>query len=187
MLSALPILIAAATAATAGGEGPRHRGFFLRMDLGFGYSSSWAGGTTLSGASSAIGLGIGGNIDDNLALFGELFGSGVSRPEMNGQSSSIDSVAIGGLGAGLTYYLMPANVFFSGVLGIGSMTQRLGGVDNDTRAGLVARFGTGKEWFVSESWGLGIAAYLNVAVQRDYTDRTWRTLAPIVAFSATFY
>ena len=58
----------------------------------------------MSDAASALGVGIGGNIDENLALFGELFASGVSRPQVNGQSSSIDSVTVGGIGAGLTYY-----------------------------------------------------------------------------------
>ena len=74
------------------------------------------------------------------------------------------------------WYSMPANVFLSGVFGLGTLTTRVNGVDAHTDGGPVARFGLGKEWFLSESWGLGIAGYLNLGYQRD-----------TAALSATFY
>ena len=84
---------------------------------------------------------------------------------------------------------MPANVFLSGTVGIGTLTIKSNGTDSSTQNGLVGRVGLGKEWFVSQSWGLGIAGYLNFAVNADKGTNppTWKTVAPAIAFSATFY
>jgi len=93
------------------------------------------------------------------------------------------------LGVGVTYYLMPANVFLSGAVGFGGLQITQNDVDHDTEAGFATRVGIGKEWFVSDSWGLGLAACLDACAAKDKGTNppTWWSFAPLVAFSATFY
>ncbi len=184
----LAALIAVAVSTPAPDAEPRHEGFFLRMDLGFGWSWSFVSGSTTSGVGTGLGIGIGGNVGDNLALFGELFAAGASKPHLNGKDVGFESIAIGGIGAGLTYYFMPQNVFVSVIAGVGSLTRRQNGfADATSDAGFIARAGIGKEWHVSRTWGLGIAGYLNLGVNQDGLGQTWNTVAPIVAFTATLY
>jgi len=174
-------------------SGPRHHGLFLRLDLGLGYYSSANRTDSFSGGGAGFGFSLGGNIGENLALFGSLFdaggGAGGSTPALCPVSGCpITSAGIGGIGVGLTYYLMPANVFFSGTLALGALTTTSGGVDSVKRTGLLARVGAGKEWFISESWGLGVAGYLLFGSNKDDAGASaWTTVSPLLAFSATFY
>jgi hypothetical protein len=81
-------------------------------------------------------------------------------------------------------------VFLSGAVGFGGMRIRQNDVDHDTDAGFGARFGVGKEWFVSDSWGLGTAGYFDFAVAKDRdipNPPTWWSVSPLVAFTATLY
>ncbi|HWE22681.1 MAG TPA: hypothetical protein VG496_01960 [Myxococcales bacterium] len=172
------LLIASLLAAASG---PSHHGFFLRMDLDAGYHYASAGSTTIDGPGGGFGISIGGNVADNLALFGTLSGSG---------NASEDTRATHVLfGVGLTYYLMPANVFLSGAVGFGGLQITQNRIDHDTEAGFAARVGIGKEWFVSDSWGLGIAAYFDFCTAQDKGPNppTWWSFAPLAAFTATFY
>ena len=60
-------------------------------------------------------------------------------------------------GAGVTYYYMPVNLFASASAGIGRFT--ISNNDNDTRTKTQSGFSfqliVGKEWWVSNKWGLG--------------------------------
>ncbi|HYZ88777.1 MAG TPA: hypothetical protein VE620_05735, partial [Myxococcales bacterium] len=107
----MSVLIAALFAAAGG---PSHHGFFLRMDLDAGYHNTSGGSTaTIDGPAGGFGISIGGNVADNLALFGIASGSG------SGGDNTRAGHAL--LGIGLTYYLMPANVFLSGAVGFAGM------------------------------------------------------------------
>jgi hypothetical protein len=175
----MSVLIAALFAAAGG---PSHHGFFLRMDLDAGYHNASGASTTVDGPGAGFGISIGGNVADNLALFGTIAGSGSGGDNTR--------AAHGIFGLGLTYYLMPANVFLSGAVGFAGMRITLNNVDYDSDAGFGGRFGVGKEWFVSDSWGLGVAGYFDFAVakQKDVLNPpTWWSFAPLVAFTATFY
>src|SRR5207248_6831772 len=103
-------LLLGALSSSSYSSGPQHHGFFLRMDLGLGYFNSTASGTTLSGAGGGLGISIGGNIADNLALFGSLFDAVAVNPNVSGPggsgSTSDTSVGIGGAGSGRTYYVL---------------------------------------------------------------------------------
>ncbi len=63
------------------------------------------------------------------------------------------------IGGGITYYIMPSNIFLSGSLGIGGFT--LIEDDNNTNVstdnGFSMQLKVGKEWWVSKKWGLGVA------------------------------
>lgn len=83
-------------------------------------------------------------------------------------------LADGTLGVGLTYYIMPANVFLSGTVGVGrfALTKPTDDQDDDerieTNPGLSLHAKIGKEWWVSDNWGLGLAAgYGWLGAKRD--------------------
>ena len=56
-----------------------------------------------------------------------------------------------------------------------------------SKAGLGLHFMIGKEWWVSEQWGIGVAATLATlwADDRDLSGAKWRATAGGVAFVAT--
>lgn len=174
----MTIVLAALLSAAAA---PSHHGFFLRMDLGFGYSDATANDTSIRGPGGAFGFSIGGNIAENLALFGAIVGGGSTADD--------PAATFSGVGPGITYYFMPANIFLSGSFGLGSIRIRQNNLEHRTQTGVMGRLGLGKEWFVSDSWGLGLAAYLNWAAAKDDVPNppTWTAVSPLLAFSATFY
>ena len=172
---------------------PGHHGLFLRLDLGAGYYRSSSGDVAISGGSGALGFSIGGNVADNVALFVSLFDFAPGMPTVSAGGSSATprdfTAGAGGAGIGLNYYFMPMNVFLSATAGVGGMTYHGGFFSSHIGAGLAGRVGAGKEWMISESWGLGLAGYLNFAFTPDeYSGQPgWQTWSPVVAFSATFY
>jgi hypothetical protein len=90
-----------------------------------------------------------------------------------------------GIGAGITYYMMPNNMYFSGTL---AMTQLVaedpdtGDVDG-TEWGPGVALQAGKEWFVAPKVGLGVAARFALGSQKidpdidvSYTTTTFSLL-----------
>ncbi|NTW49303.1 MAG: hypothetical protein HGB19_06170 [Chlorobiales bacterium] len=150
----------------------QHDGFYLSMAIGpvFGSITDEVVGypyeMDVSGTGIEFDFKIGGAIDENLILHATLNGKVLSGPtiEITGYPSvqapssvSFNEVMLGG---GLTYYVMPANIFFSGSLGIGRFS-----ISNDnnssaevtTETGFSMQVKVGKEWWVSDTWALGIA------------------------------
>src|SRR5688572_7367092 len=98
-----------------------HDGFYLNLQLGPGYTSmsASAGGTdvTISGGGAAFSLALGGAVAPNLILFGQVLADSSVDPKVKvgALSANADgSVTVAGFGAGLAYYVMPANVFLLG-------------------------------------------------------------------------
>jgi hypothetical protein len=73
-----------------------------------------------------------------------------------------------GIGVGLTYYLMPANVYFAGSLGIGKVIFVNGSGDRGgSNVGFATNIMIGKEWWVGVDWGIGVAGQLIVIAADD--------------------
>lgn len=163
-----------------------HDGFYLRFHAGFGHTAITEGDFRIAGPSGAFAFSIGGAVAEDLILFGHLTANRMQRPtvsvagyrlEVNG---SVDAV---GIGVGLAYYVMPANVYLSGAL----LATRLE-VSNDkgvslaeSKTGGGLELAVGKEWWVSDNWGLGIAGRVMMASIEDA-----RTVSPALVFSATY-
>jgi hypothetical protein len=164
----------------------RHDGFFLSISPGLAFGSSEAdlGGNagswdniTFSGPGGILDLKVGGAVAENLLLSADFIGRSVRGPDMEtiGGTTELDDDVVlsdGTIGLGLTYYVMPANVFVSGTLGVGAF--RLRNVDAededpvDTKAGLSLHAKVGKEWWAARDWGLGVAVgYGFVGAERD--------------------
>jgi len=142
----------------------RHFGFFIRPDLGFGYltASESAGGTTatLSGFAGVAGVSIGGAIAENLILGAHIYDAVSTNPSASvgtsSASTSNTTLTMFGVGPELTYYFMPNNVYVSGTLALSRMTVSSNNGDASTDWGVGSRVTLGKEWWVSNHWGLGL-------------------------------
>ena len=69
---------------------------------------------------------------------------------------------------GFTGYLMPAGVYIGTSVGPSWLSLGGGWQDVDTSVGISATFRIGKEWSLSEHWGLGVGLLV------EYTDRRLR-------------
>ena len=179
--------VATPVAATA----HRHLGFFLHLDLGGGYlySSTSLGNVTLSakGASLLLSVAVGGAVAENTILAGELWGS--AAPSPSGVTGSDATMGLSAIGLNVTHYFMPANVFLSFTPSATLLTIDNGsGTVGRTQVGPGARLAIGKEWWVGDHWGIGLAAEGFFGVNRDQgTDPpTWSTFGGGLVFSATY-
>jgi hypothetical protein len=173
----------------------RHVGFFLRPDLGFGFMSASedSGGSTLtiSGASALGGFAVGGAVSENLIFALHVFDGVAVNPNISvsgggSAATSNTTMTMWGMGPEVTWYIMPENIYLSGTLGFTKMTIDSGGSSGATDWGFGARVGVGKEWWVSDHWGLGVTGHASLSANEDPGAGTLRTWALGVAFSATY-
>lgn len=171
----------------------RHDGFFLRTHIGPAYTHMSADGATIKGNGGGFGLAIGGAVQDNLIVYGELFDDVAVGPEieidgLSGEAGEDTAAGVVGVGVGLAYYIMPANVYVSGTLTSARLTTQVDGEQigqSDFGLGLSGMLG--KEWWVSDNWGLGFAAQAFVGQMKDKDDGpTFTTMAAAVVLSATY-
>jgi len=147
-----------------------HRGFYL----GFGYGG---GGSVLeteytatdlsvtvptAGTGMAVDARIGTALRDDLILHGTVIQHIVPGPTTRSGSVSetpLNEMDFQLLGAGVTRYFMPANLFLSGSLGLATVsgyadTGESGRIGNN---GFGFQIKAGKEWRLNTTWGLGVA------------------------------
>jgi len=172
----------------------RHFGFFIRPDLGFGYMTSSEstsfGDVTVSGVAALAGVSIGGAVAENVILSAHIYDAVTTNPTVTlnrtSGSTSNTEVTMFGIGPELTYYFMPNNVYLSGTLALSRMTTS--GNSNGSAStdwGFGTRVTLGKEWWVSDHWGLGLSGHVSYATNND-VGNTVSTWALGAAFSATY-
>lgn len=196
VLSVLAMAVWLAASAVDAGEPRRHDGgFFLRLALGGGYASTSiedAGEElTFKGPSGNFEAAIGAMVKENLAIHATLGAWAVLDPtaEIFGEEADLDDVtlSLSGIGAGLTYYFGDSNVYLSGSAGAGQITLDFEGESEDTDWGFVLEASLGKEWWVSDRWGLGVAAgvgYHSIPPGEGNENLSGTSFS--VRFSATF-
>lgn len=175
------------------GEPRTHDGFFLRLSGGGGYASTSVNDARmelkLSGTSGDINLAIGGIVGRNLALHGTLFGWAVSDPdaEFNGLDvgKADGDITMSAFGGGVTYYFMPANIYISPSVGLATLSFD-GDQDGSSDSGFAIDITLAKEWWVGNSWGLGVAgAFGYHSIPDGDIDENWSGTSFGVRFSAT--
>ena len=176
----------------------RHLGFFLRPDLGIGFmttsqsTGTASGNMTLSGPAGVFGFVIGGAVAENVILGAHIYDGVVVNPTVSfsGQSGVTSNTALGlyGIGPEFTYYWMPSNIYVSATLALTRMSLTANGYSGDSSVGLGARLALGKEWWVSDHWGIGLAGHVSSSWNGsgDSSGTTLSTWAFAVAFSATY-
>jgi hypothetical protein len=188
---------ASAQPAPAGGEDDvhRHRGLFVRLDGGLGYlrSSSMLNGedASLSGLAMSLGFSLGGNVREDLSVFGHAAISSAPGPSasLGGSSGGSDAwLNLVSVGPGVSYYFMPSNVYVSAVLSLTGLFAAGKNRSGNSEVGLGARFAVGKEWWVGDRWGIGVAGQFSFGSNQDQGSAAhWKTISPALAFSATFH
>ncbi len=174
----------------------RHLGFYLHLDLGMGALASSAstslGTMKLSGSGGNFSIAVGGAVSENFILAGHLWDHVASNPRLTWAGSSVStsnsSVALVGLGVDLTWYIMPSNFYVTVTPSITSLSVNSSGSTSNTESGLGVQLAGGKEWWVSDHWGLGLNLQLAISSNKDKGTNppTWGSSSLAVAFSATY-
>lgn len=202
-----------AAQAFASGMAQTHDGFFLNMGIGAGAgdisykvseSSNWMK-FAFEGMPGLLNIRVGGSPVQNLAISADLQGVTIAGPKMKtttniefleGSADSEkldedDNVNITGLGLGVTYYFPEFNMFLGGTLApTGQATADIKGEKESYDGSFLGySFRLGKEWWVSDSWGLGVElnyTHFKLVDDSEEYDQTWETSAFGILFSATF-
>jgi tetratricopeptide (TPR) repeat protein len=171
-----------------------HDGFFLRVQLGFGFTTLTAdrADVEVSGASGHFSLAAGAALAGKLVLYGELGGGSVTEPSVKSgnRSTMFDgNLSVVTFGVGAAYYIMPINIYVSGTVGASQVTLRVEHQMLESKTGYGVTLSAGKEWWVSKDLGLGAALQLHgsavkedIPIDPDTLTPTWVSLA----FSGTY-
>jgi hypothetical protein len=177
-----------------------HDGFFLRMALGPGYSysslSSKPANRSISGASLHLNLSIGYSVVENFEISFDMFGPMLPEPALSFSDADkpvAKTASWLGFGAGFNYYFMPYNIFLGISLGvvqlnISDLTANgfSGSVNSKSSAGFIMGPMIGKEWWVSDNWGLGLMAQYVFSVAKGDYDSWWLGHSVGLMFCATY-
>ncbi len=177
----------------------QHEGFFMRFLAGGGpgkvtIDDVMCSEMIFTSTGGDFHFQIGSSISDNLIVFGDLGGFSLMDPEVEwfGETATLENLSVSaiGYGAGLTYYMMPANFYFSGSVLYCSDTIEYENVKGESESGLGFFLALGKEWWVGNNWGLGVALFLESSSVKDKEEvngvkATIKNLIYGIAFSAT--
>jgi hypothetical protein len=176
----------------------QHDGFYLRMAGGIGYAQLvendvMGSDLKFSGVAGASRFQIGGTVSDNLIIYGEFGGVIQTEPTMEwvGESGSTSDVKVSvfDFGGGITYYLMPVNVYFALGLLINRAELEFNNRKAESEYGIGFNAMVGKEWWVGEDWGIGATVYISYGTMKDtgeFEDNTINSFYVGVLFSATY-
>jgi hypothetical protein len=182
----------------------QHDGFMLRLTLGGGGAGAGLDtpGITVeySGGGGAFSLDIGGSPTDNLVIHVRISDFVMIDPTvttdagpLSGSMEGDGSFGSNFFGVGLTYYFMPVNLYLTAALGAGWLTTREDGQDesSSTDVGVGFDFDVGKEWWVSDNWGLGIAGRFSLVsgtttIENTDVEADFAMAAFALLFSATY-
>ena len=177
----------------------KHDGFYLRLTTGIGGTTSIekveGAEFNISGISGHSTIGIGYAVVENLILNLDISNSLVRDPivEIDGEEigEADAELTISQVGIGATYYIMPINVYLAGSIALASGTLRSDWGKTESDAGYGINVAVGKEWWVSDNWGIGVAGQLFHTVLPDENLITGevfdlKTTSLGILFSATF-
>jgi hypothetical protein len=177
------------------GQPERHRGFYLRLDLGAGYLSTSASerGADFSiyGGAGQFGVAIGAALRPNHILALHLWDVADASPtvSLNGTSQSVNNAKVDLFCIGPQYnYYTPDNFYISITPGLSRLHSESTGTSGDSNWGFGLRAALGKEWWVSDFWGLGVVGQFSFSTNQDQGSNagTLTTWGATVAFSATY-
>lgn len=192
-VSALAVFVAAAASA---GEPRRHDGgFFLRLAPGGGYSRTaideLGDRFALKGPSGSFDVAIGAVVKENFAIHATLGAWAVVDPtfEFDGleETATDTSIAMSMFGGGFTYYFGPSNVYLTASVGASVLSFEIEGDRETSDTGIAVDVGLGKEWWVSDGWGLGASGTVGYhSVPPGDATSNFKGPSFAVRFSATF-
>jgi len=161
-----------------------HEGFFARVAVGAGWGMDTVKDDAqdeakVTGAANTSSVAVGYVLGNNLALHGSFFHATMINPETSKAGDAVDGGAkylATGFGVGLTYYIMPANIYLSASLDIAVLKATIGPLEFTSRAGFGADLLVGKEWWILDELGIGLALqaiFVSVPSQFDTNHATF--------------
>lgn len=197
MLTALAASLSFATS-----EPHVHDGFFLNFAMGMGYQSMDY--TTYnydddtyghSGLATDIDVKLGCSVTDMVAVHITLTGDTPTESVGEGRDDNEVKANLSLLGIGTTLYF-PGNYLASASLGIGQFrvyddistfhAHVVSNPDKYSRSGFAFQIAAGKEWWVSDNWGIGATAALLYGFETNLADARESSLSISLRFSATY-
>jgi hypothetical protein len=151
-----------------------HDGFYLSLTGGPAFGAITWDATNfafkkleMSGTGFQFDFKIGGVISEeaDIILSFDVIARAISAPTItvdgtSGSTTSDISVGDAMYGIGLTKYFMTTNIYISATVGMGRFTMTTSGTNSNSESGFAFQVKVGKEWWVSDNWGLGVAAGL---------------------------
>ncbi len=173
-----------------------HDGFYLQLGLGVGGANSKASqfgsSAEISGTGAVLNLAAGGAVNPELLLGGRIWSAVVSNPNVKfdgvDQGSAQGDFGLVGYGFDLVYYFNPSNFYLGASPAFTRIHVKDSLSDEYSDWGFGFRLAAGKEWWVSDNWGLGLDLEF-VRSSNKFAGSgapTWDTNWFGVAFSATF-
>lgn len=173
-----------------------HDGFYLQLDLGFGYLSSsaelGAQNITYSGATVPSALLMGGTVGP-VVIGGGLFTDYAFSPSASvegGQSIPLDDVSLTLIGIGVFADIYPdpnKGLHFQPFIGWGGLEASVNGnAGGSDPTGLVLAVGAGYDWFVSDNWSIGVMGRFGYAPLK-LNDTSYSTIAPALLGTFTYH
>ena len=111
-----------------------------------------------------------------------MYGAGILKVNADG-TLGIDLIA-----PALTYYFMPVNLYITGAVGVSiADAAQDDGDETESDVGWGVNLDVGKEWWVDDNWGIGVAGRLVLgSVALDGVDADMGFAGAGVLFSATY-
>jgi hypothetical protein len=175
-----------------------HDGFMLRLaaGVGVGAAKQQRGFTTdFDGGIGTFSTDVGTAAYENVMLQLRLSLLDMRKPSV--RFAGIDvapkdaRMSAGFFGPGVTYYLMPSNVYFTGALGVSWIRERepAASTAHNTDTGVGLNIDIGKEWWIDTQWGIGGAVrfwYTRLSDNDDGDRVEYELGSASLLFSATY-
>lgn len=195
-------VLAAAAITFAQSEPHTHDGFFLSIALGMGYQSidfvveDWQEETdNKAGLATDIDVKFGGRISYNTLMHLTLAGTTKTGTTDYGEEFGDVKANMSLLGLGVTHYF-ENNIFITASCGVSQFHANSdvaiftatvkNKASQDFNTGFGFQVGGGKEWWVSDNWGLGASAALLYGFASNLRDTKESSLGITLRFSATW-
>jgi hypothetical protein len=174
----------------------RHLGTFVRPDVGFGYlymngTNNVFGDASIQGFVGSFGIAAGEAVWENEILAFHFWNVVAAKPEVRqggfGINNPSATLAIIAFGPEYTRYFGD-NYYLSITPSLSRAIVATSGSSGATQFGFGLRAGLGKEWWVSDHWGLGVVGQLTFSANQDAGGNPpmWMAWGGTVAFSATY-
>lgn len=175
-------LVAVFSSTSLFAEPEMHDGIYLNFQIGAGPGKTVIedfNGKDLEfcGPTAVFRFKLGVTPADNFIVYGVYGAYNQDEPEITYGSqtnSKTDFVlAYNDLGGGICYYFMPVNIYISAEIAITQLTVQSDTYTSwDSEAGRSLTLSIGKEWWVSDDWGIGIALILRGASMKAGSEIT---------------
>jgi hypothetical protein len=200
-----PLVFTVATAcvflpdvAAAGGV-QTHDGFFANARFGVTYGRLTSAPLLIQGEGTAFNAAFGYSLDERLAVYAELGETALWAPSFhpNGKYADADfdvSARLSSLGAGTRWTFPQENIYLS--LSFSAIWAAIQEQRHDHGDGAHTPFRTdlgfggtltlGREWWVADEWGIGVAANAHFSRIQDQDAVTWHNGTFGLQFTATW-